>query len=355
MPRKFVLLLHVGYWALYVLLLTLLFAIARSQTRTLATPATFIMAVRMSAIFIVPNVLAFYLSYAQLFPRYLARKHFGSLALGALLCAYAAALAALLLQRALAHQALAAFASVADVLGFLSSLAVVALIHVTIALVIRGFIAWYDDIAVKQELRQKTSEVEAALVRAKLDPHFLFNTLNNIDVLITRDPATASLYLNKLCDIMRFVLYEARAERIPLAAELEYIDQYIALERIRSTSADFVSCTVAGDTAQRSIAPMLLIPFIENAFKHAEGQRTKDAITVSTSISGMQLTFQCSNLYTTTSDTPRAGVGGLGNSLMRERLVLLYPARHSLDVSDSDHRYSVTLTVDLDDHALHHR
>ena len=68
----------------------------------------------------------------------------------------------------------------------------------------------------KQQLRQKTSEVEAALLRAKLDPHFLFNTLNNIDVLITRDPLTASLYLNKLCDIMRFVLYEARAERIPL-------------------------------------------------------------------------------------------------------------------------------------------
>lgn len=354
MPRQIVLLLHVGYWALYALLLTLIFAISRTQARPSAQPVTLLMAARLSAIFIAPNVLAFYLSYSMLFPRFLARQRFAGLAAGALLCAYSAAVAAMLLQRILAHQALAALSSVADVLGLATWLAVVALIHMTIALVMRGFIGWYDDIAVKQELRQKTSEVETALVRAKLDPHFLFNTLNNIDVLITRDPATASLYLNKLCDIMRFVLYEARAERIPLASELEYIDRYIALERIRSTSTDFVSCTIVGDPTRLSIAPMLLIPFIENAFTHAEGQRMKDAINIRCTVTHKQLTFVCSNRYANDADN-RRNVGGLGNSLMRERLALLYPARHSVDVSDSDHRYSVTLTVDLDDHALHHR
>ena len=354
MPRQFVLLLHVGYWALYALLLTLIFAISRTQARPASSPVTLMMAARLGAIFIAPNLLGFYLAYAVLFPRFLARQRFGALLGAALLSAYGCAATAVLLQRILANQAWAALVTLSDIAGLMSWLAVVVLIHMTIALVMRGFVGWYDDIAVKQQLRQKTSEVEAALVRAKLDPHFLFNTLNNIDVLITRDPLTASLYLNKLCDIMRFVLYEASAERIPLASELEYIDRYIALERIRSTSVDFVTCTVTGDPTRLTIAPMLLIPFIENAFKHAEGQRMKDAIVITCTVNNTELTFQCSNRHANDGGLQRT-IGGLGNSLMRERLSLLYPARHTLDVTNHDHSYTITLTVDLDDRALHHR
>nr|WP_240979034.1 histidine kinase [Longimicrobium terrae] len=210
----------------------------------------------------------------------------------------------------------------------------------------RGFVGWYGDLRVKEELARRTREVETALLRARLDPHFLFNTLNNIDVLITRDAAAASAYLNKLCDIMRFVLYEARAETIPLTAELAYIEKYLDLERIRSANPRHVHYAVEGDPAGLRITPMIFIPFIENAFKHAVAARTGNTIDVAVRVDGGRVRFCCANRHRG-AHGPALPSGGVGNAVMARRLALLYPDRHALDVSDRDDTYTVRLTVDL--------
>ena len=102
--------------------------------------------------------------------------------------------------------------STGDFVAMTLFIAFIAFIAGVIALVIRGFITWVDEIKLKDELKQKNHETELALVKSQLDPHFLFNTLNNIDVLILKDQKVASEYLNKLSDIMRFMLFETKAD-----------------------------------------------------------------------------------------------------------------------------------------------
>ncbi|HEX4383850.1 MAG TPA: histidine kinase [Myxococcales bacterium] len=253
----------------------------------------------------------------------------------------AALLVALLLPAACVY--VAGAASTADRAVLAACLAGLAAVHMAVAVVLRGFLGWLGHLAERQKL-------EAALLRARLDPHFLFNTLNNIDVLILRDPESASIYLNKLSEVLRFVLYGARADRVELAAELSHLQQYVDLQRIRLVNPKAVSLSVNGDLSGFSIAPMLLIPFVENAFKHAAGQHEDGAIAVRIAVEARQLELVCANRY-----GERPAGGGLGNELMRRRLALLYPHRSTLELSDRDGTYTARLRIDLADHALPHR
>lgn len=355
LPQYLVGVLHVGYWGLYLLLLALFIIGTRSGMR----PLDVLFGTSAGLLLIAPNVVAFYVQYLVLTPRLFPKKRFVALALLTLITATLTSMMVASVLALRAGKIPPVFRDPGNAIAFVAWLSALALIHMTIAMVMRGFISWYDDIAIKEQLTRRTSEVEAALIRAKLDPHFLFNTLNNIDVLIMRDAAAASSYLNQLSEIMRFVLYEARSERVPLAAELSYFDKYIALQRIRIANPRFVSYQVNGQTDGLSIAPMLLIPFIENAFKHAAGERDDDSIVVAITVDDDSLTFVCSNRY----QPPRRNeptVGGLGQGLIQQRLALLYPDRHTLAISDSNSRYSVRLTLTLEhttnrEYALRHR
>jgi two-component system LytT family sensor kinase len=352
MPRQFVALLHIGYWMMYTVLLLFMFRIIRTP----ANPPvlTMLFTSRVGFLMFAPNIAAFYLEYALLVPRFLATKRFALLAATSVGGAIASAVLFTVLLALAIGESRTMFSSAAGVGGFMIWLTVLALIHMTIAMVMRGFINWYDDIGLKQELTRKTVEVESALLRAKLDPHFLFNTLNNIDVLVTQNAAAASQYLLQLSEILRFVLYEARAERVALEAELAYFEKYIALQRIRIANPLFVSFALTGTTSKLSIAPMLLIPFIENAFKHAAGQRADASIVISIDVTDATLTFACTNRYQRGS-IDLAHAGGIGRDLIERRLELLYPKAHTRGISDDGERYAVHLTLNLDDRALHNR
>ena len=354
MKRHFIVLLHLGYWATWLLLLAVVFAALRAQDPNGPSLFTILLASRVGLLSIVPNLIAFYLAYLLLSPHLLERRRIAALiAGGGIGAAGSAALGVLSLYLALGAKQ-PVLANATELAALMAWLTIVALIHTAIALVMRGFVGWYGDIKVKEELVRKTHEVELALIRSRLDPHFLFNTLNNIDVLIARDPAAASSYLNKLSDLMRFVLYETRAETIPLAAELMYIERYIDLERIRSANPRYVSYELTGPTTGLMIAPMMLIPWIENAFKHAAGTRTGEVITVRAKVEGRSVTFQCSNRYLPGTGR-KENRSGLGNELICRRLMLLYPDRHTLEVNDRDDTYTIELKVDLDDDPMHHR
>jgi LytS/YehU family sensor histidine kinase len=213
-----------------------------------------------------------------------------------------------------------------------------------IALVIKGFITWFNEIKMRELLKEKNHDMELNLIKSKLDPHLLFNTINNIDTLILKDPVEASTYLNKLSDIIRFMIYDTKADKIPLSKEIEYIEKYIALQKIRTSNNNYVDFLVTGTIGNKQIAPMIFIPFIENAFKHANNKKLENAITINIVIKEEALQLVCENRFDKKSATQKT-YGGLGNELIQERLNLIYAEKHTLEVKRTDDLYSVNLTI----------
>jgi two-component system LytT family sensor kinase len=214
---------------------------------------------------------------------------------------------------------------------------------------IAGIISWLSERHQRQAMEKINLETSLALLKAQINPHFLFNTLNNIDVLIEKDAAVASVYLKKLSDILRFTLYESPSDTVALNEEIKYIYEYIELQKIRTSNTDFVSFTVEGDTSNLQIAPMLFIPFIENAFKHATNKKINNAIEVRIIIKdGNTINFYCSNAFDA-DDTLLQPHSGLGLELIKSRLNLLYPNKYEMDIDKSDTRFTVTLNVNLHD------
>jgi LytS/YehU family sensor histidine kinase len=236
------------------------------------------------------------------------------------------------------------FADAREFSALAASLAIIAAVHGMIALVIRGFVTWASEIKLKEELVRKNYETELALVKSRINPHFLFNTINNIDVLITKDPALASRYLNQLSGILRYLVYETGNERIALAAELEYLEKYLALQKIRAVNPGFVSIEINGGAGNLTIAPMIFFPFIENAFKHTENRKSSNRISIRIAAEKNRIEFECENTYQIAAET-RRDFGGLGNELVVKRLQLIYPESHSLRIADEDGIYRVILTL----------
>ena len=295
---------------------------------------------------IAPNVLAFYGAYSVVFPAFLERRRM-ALAVGAVLAlsTLATAIAIAFLRLALGPDQ-PVFRSGFETAGLATSLATVCAIHATIALVIRGFTSWYDDLRLKEELRAKSHEMEAALVGAKLDPHFLFNTLNNVDALIGKDPKTASEYLQRLSEILRYVLYRSREARVSLREEIAYVDRYVELERLRSANPGFIDWRVTGDADGLAVAPMTFIPSIENAIKHTPDRRVDGAVSIRFDIEGTRVSFSCRNA--TQGDPAMPESGGIGNELIRRRLGLLYPDRHTLTLDPEGAVYTTRIVLELE-------
>jgi two-component system, LytTR family, sensor kinase len=208
----------------------------------------------------------------------------------------------------------------------------------------RGCITWFREIRQKEVLKQKNQEMELALVKSQLDPHFLFNTINNIDILIVKDPELASDYLNKLSNMMRFMLYETKTDTISLCKEIEYIEKYIELQKIRTANESYIDFAVNGSTCSKTIAPMVFIPFIENAFKHTTNKKLENAITIRIQVNPETIVFECRNRYQALVKK-QAHSNGLGNDLIQKRLNLIYSGKHQLNISKQDDLYSVHLTI----------
>lgn len=221
------------------------------------------------------------------------------------------------------------------------------LVFVAMGFIMHAFINWFTSQKEKKALIQKNHQMELALVKAQLDPHFLFNTLNNIDALIQKDPSNASAYLNQLSDIMRFMLFEAKTEKIQLNKEVDYILKFLDLQKIRSTNPDFIQFEIKGKLEEQAIPPMLFIPFIENAFKHLADNTAKGAVKIQLNVEGSIVDFTCENNYSETSQ-PTDKYNGLGIELIQKRLDLLYPKKHALKVTKRNGIYTTQLSLNND-------
>jgi two-component system, LytTR family, sensor kinase len=335
--------LHLIYWIVYTYVVAL-FVTMTAQSQGFVLSNLMFKRVWLAS-FYLNGIVAFYCSYTFLFTKYLIKKRI----LAWLMYSFLAYLVSVLLVEGFLFLYIVptpgfAKMGLTSAFGMAILLFSIASINGLMGFILRGFVAWYGDIKLKAELGRKNFEMELALVKNQINPHFLFNTLNNIDVLITKDAIQASVYLKKLSDIMRFMLYETKTEKIPLAKELIYIEKYIELQRIRTSNKSYVNYTVTGNPEGIMIAPMLFIPFIENAFKHTEDKKVENAIIIKIDIAKETIAFDCENKFSCDSKN-ESDNSGLGNELIKKRLTLLYPNRHTLNITKADKMYIVKLTV----------
>ena len=162
----------------------------------------------------------------------------------------------------------------------------------------RIFFKWIEQNRQKDYLEKQNLKSELALLKYQINPHFLFNTLNNVDSLIQENGEKASLALNKLSEIMRYMLYDSEKEKVPLRVEVAYIENYICLQKLRLTDENKTILDINGNIDNQQIAPMLLITFIENAFKHSSLKKTGNSIYVKLDVLENQINFSCINILT---------------------------------------------------------
>ena len=196
-------------------------------------------------------------------------------------------------------------------------------------------------------LEKEKTETELRFLKSQVNPHFLFNAINSIYVLIKKDPEFAGHTLVKFADMLRYQLYECNADKIPIEKEIGYLDNYIELEKLRKGSLLTTNYTVGANTGNFSIAPLLLIPFVENAFKYVSACPEKyNYVTVDLSYQDGIFEISVENSIDEDSMTPREKAwGGIGLENVRRRLELIYKGMYALDISAREDVYSVLLTI----------
>jgi sensor histidine kinase YesM len=213
------------------------------------------------------------------------------------------------------------------------------------SLLIRLAINWWENQKIQAEFVQQKQSSELALLRSQVNPHFFFNTLNNIYSLVYQKSEDAPEAIMKLSSIMRYMLYDATTDKVLLEKEIEYLKSFIELEKLRLKNKDFVSLDIRGTSEGRLIAPMLLIPFVENAFKHASRTVPPPGITVLLDVSDEGISFVVKNFIRKNQNAPKDRQGGIGLMNIRRRLELLYPGKYSLEISTQDDIYIVKLII----------
>ncbi len=344
MSKKNILLLHLFVW---------LFA-AFSNLRNVALLAD----PEQRMVYFVSTLylaIPFYLFYSLLVPRFLERKRYP----GFLVVAAAAVVllpfpgyTALLLVRAGFQHDFGNFLSPYSLNMHLSGMTVVSM-AAAFGTFFKVIVNWVNVVRQKEILEKEKAVSELALLKSKVNPHFLFNTLNNIDVLIYDDRDRASQALLKLSGIMRYMTYETASEYVALSKEIGYISDIVALYSLRISDPSRVRLEIPSGYPDLEIVPMLFIPFIENAFKYATMKGTRPGIDIRFVIDGRTVQFECVNPFEPAGNRPPPGFGGTGIDNVKRRLDYLYPGRYQLGIHGSDGLFTVNLTIHTHGNQVH--
>jgi two-component system, LytTR family, sensor kinase len=193
------------------------------------------------------------------------------------------------------------------------------------------------------ELERIQSQQELQLLKSQINPHFLFNTLNSLYALTLTDSKKASEVTLKLSDLMRYMFTTAQNSSISLAKEIDYITNYINLEQLRLNKEAHIAFNKKGDFTTKNIAPMLFLPFVENAFKHGvETQSQNISVEIDVALQEDDLFFQIKNSKPQYSQVDKTGIGLMN---IQKRLQLLYPDKHELSISDEKDTFFLKLWI----------
>ncbi len=197
------------------------------------------------------------------------------------------------------------------------------------------------------QLQRTTAELQ--LIKNQINPHFLFNTLNNLFAMaIEKEAMALAESISQLTNMMRYTIYENQMDYVPLKKEIAYIQNYIHLQQLRFAEAEVpIEFTIKGEPAPIQIAPMLLINFVENAFKHGISLQKESFIFIHLEIQEKQLVFSVENTKHQRLEISYPQYSGLGLASSRKLLQLLYPSRHQLQITETAHAYKVLLSLVL--------
>ncbi|WP_216823360.1 sensor histidine kinase [Niastella vici] len=210
---------------------------------------------------------------------------------------------------------------------------------------------WYVKEQRNLQLQKENAEAQLQLLKAQVHPHFLFNTLNNIYSHTQNTAPVASQLVMGLSDMLRFMLYECNQPKVPLMKELKMIQDYISLEQIRYDDRLDVHVDLPAHTNNQAIAPLLLLPLVENCFKHGTSHMLEQPWL------NLQVTLENNRMYVKlmngkASEVAKNNHKGIGILNVRKRLALLYPGRHELSITDEEEVFIVNLWIQLDSMSL---
>src|ERR1700761_7200980 len=190
---------------------------------------------------------------------------------------------------------------------------------------------WFNNERIQRDLENQRLTAELSFLKSQINPHFLFNSLNSIYSLAYQRSETTPEAILKLSEIMRYMLYECNDNKVALSKELQYLQNYIDLQKIRFANKAYIDFKVVGQVTNQQIVPLLLIAFIENAFKHGIANDDASPIQLLIEVDDAHLHFYIQNKK---HNNNRDSVGGIGLINVQRRLNLLYPGKFNLDVRD---------------------
>jgi two-component system, LytTR family, sensor histidine kinase AlgZ len=207
---------------------------------------------------------------------------------------------------------------------------------------------WFELAAKQKEIENERLLAELNFLKAQINPHFLFNTLNNLYYLAyTQSPNTTEV-IAKLSQMMRYMIYDSNYLQVPLTKEIEYMRNYISLERLRLNDQIPITFSTQGNVEGVLIAPLIFITFLENAFKHGVSNNDKNAfVKIDMQLEGKQCIYTVENSKLASTKPESEEKSGIGLQNLKRRLDLSYPDRYILKTEDKPDRYFVQLNITL--------
>jgi two-component system LytT family sensor kinase len=203
---------------------------------------------------------------------------------------------------------------------------------------------WFVNERVQRNLESEKKDMELQFLKSQLNPHFLFNSLNNIYSLAYQKSEKTADAILKLSEMMRYMIYESNDSWVELSKEIEYVQSYVELQKLRFKDGAAVEININGEIDGQKIIPLILISFVENAFKHGVANDTKDPIKINIIANKKILHFSVTNRKNTSN---KDAMGGVGLNNVERRLQLLYPDRYKLNIVNSATHYTSELMLNL--------
>jgi sensor histidine kinase YesM len=337
MKQRWQIFWHTFFW---VCILLFCLVIARNNTKLTINDLLVII-----VLYGIINISLFYLNYLVMIPRFLDKKRYGLFALSIVVVVvlygfgkYGVALIfkPYVLMRVKGH-----------IIGFgtyFMSTVYNSITFLFLSSVLKFTVDWFLNERIQRDLENQRLTAELAFLKSQINPHFLFNSLNSIYSLAYQRSETTPEAILKLSEIMRYMLYECNDNKVDLARELQYLQNYIDLQKIRFSNKAFIDFKITGKVENQQIVPLMLIAFIENGFKHGVANMPRSPIRLMIDVDDTHLHFYIQNKK---HNNNRDASGGIGLNNVKRRLDLLYPGKYNLDIRDETDTYTVELSLIL--------
>ncbi|MBD1395294.1 sensor histidine kinase [Mucilaginibacter glaciei] len=327
---------HTLFWASVI---SFFIFVAHSNSKT--TMHTLLV---LFVVFGVINIGLFYLNYLLLIPKYLDKKKYRHYAIYVISAILIIGLAKYGIAVIFKPIILVRAGKAISFWQYTFSTTFTSIIFIFLSTVLKFTTDWFLNERIQRDLENQRLSAELSFLKSQINPHFLFNSLNSIYSLAYQKSDTTPEAILKLSEIMRYMLYECNDNKVELSKELQYLHNYIDLQKIRFGNKAFIQFEVTGEVNDQYVVPLLLISFIENAFKHGVANDPLLPINMRVNLEDGHLFFFIQNKKHSHN---RDASGGIGLVNVQRRLDLLYPSKYNLDIRDEADTYTVQLSLVL--------